>query len=650
MKTRKALILAALAITGASILGCTALPEELQPLDNDTVTQTITVSLDGQPLTRALTPEGEKTFAAGEQIAIFYEKTSGGLAKVVSEPLSEDDITDEGKSAIIPVALDNPKADGELRIIYPAAMAKADGTPDYDALKEQDGSLATLAAELDLCTFEGSLSESAELPLNPKLTNKLALCEFTLKNPDGQDITSTINYFHITDGIYFYQIKPTSLEKIYVALRPVSARQTLHFIAIDYFDIFDTEEYYAGEFGERELHFYQKGVSAKKLSAGSLYPVILNLQDNAHYRLLGSDSGDLLVGDNSTDYFNIPTLGLDILDGGNGKDILFGDTGIAGLVARVNNELIETSAPTFTDVYKFIINNPATVATWYGADNSQTNPETGDSLDQPDVLIGGAGNDIVFAQGGDDLIFGDGALDAIANWFELYGTDVTVPNINAAFDAMQLSTRKAGLADLEASSDGNDTLYGGIGDDIMCGMGGADKLFGGNGDDVLLGGSGKDELNGGNGDDYLDGGKGADTLLGGDGNDIFRYGKGDTIDGEDGFNILLGNENDGSLNDLLAGGLISHVEVFLKCILNDIDELTLTDLEKLESVLGLYVDPDEDCIILSNDSYSDEMGWKLENGTITYESELFTVILETTLTVIEDTENNQFILTRTVPD
>lgn len=69
--------------------------------------------------------------------------------------------------------------------------------------------------------------------------------------------------------------------------------------------------------------------------------------------------------------------------------------------------------------------------------------------------------------------------------------------------------------------DGADMLYGDNGDDVVNGGEGIDKLFGGNGNDNLAGGAGDDMLYGDNGSDFLSGGAGRNVLTGGNGADIF---------------------------------------------------------------------------------------------------------------------------------
>ncbi|MGL6311776.1 immunoglobulin-like domain-containing protein [Aeromonas veronii] len=60
---------------------------------------------------------------------------------------------------------------------------------------------------------------------------------------------------------------------------------------------------------------------------------------------------------------------------------------------------------------------------------------------------------------------------------------------------------------------GNDKLQGGLGDDILFGQGGNDELYGNDGKDILYGGTGSDKLYGGLGNDILTGGEGKDFFL-----------------------------------------------------------------------------------------------------------------------------------------
>ena len=319
--------------------------------------------------------------------------------------------------------------------------------------------------------------------------------------------------------------------------------------------------------------------------------------------------------------------GSDIVDGGGGDDFLFGDSGIADLEDKVAAKMgISADILTDADVLRYLSEHPGVVAGWEDADNSQTDPQTGASMDRADVLIGNDGNDIVFAQGGDDILFGDASLDAVAHGLNLSGGDVTVANIADGIESMGVTRLKSLFANLEGNEDGYDLLFGGDGDDRIFGDGGDDELHGGSGSDTLFGGGGDDALVGGSDSDYLDGGAGADRIDGGAGLDIIRYDSADTIDGGDDIDILLGNSGDGSLASLTN---VCNVEIFLKVVNGTIDGLDLTDIWKLANVANLNVNEDGDEVWLGDE-------WQLvgtTNGitTITYTGTDFALTLETTM-------------------
>ena len=169
----KILSIAAIFAIGALTIGCNSLKEELEvpgtePVSEKTITVTAMVGLDTS--TKALTAAGVKTFAAGETIAVFYTNTSDALVKT-TYTFTAGDLIDGGRKASITVSMTAPKAGGAVKYIYPNAMAKADGTVNYAALATQDGTLATLAANFDLATYDGTLTGEAALPASVTLSN-----------------------------------------------------------------------------------------------------------------------------------------------------------------------------------------------------------------------------------------------------------------------------------------------------------------------------------------------------------------------------------------------------------------------------------------------------------------------------------------------
>jgi Ca2+-binding RTX toxin-like protein len=115
------------------------------------------------------------------------------------------------------------------------------------------------------------------------------------------------------------------------------------------------------------------------------------------------------------------------------------------------------------------------------------------SLEDPNRIIGQAGDDFISGGLYRDKIFGGPGNDHIFNSFPWKREQ--------------------------------DIVRGGPGDDFLVVNG---SIFGGPGDDTLIGGDveyslSSDYLDGGPGNDVLDGLKGQDKLLGGAGDDIFRF-------------------------------------------------------------------------------------------------------------------------------
>lgn len=267
MKTMKFLGMAILAVVGAVIAGCSSddsftetTPQQPANTDN-IVTLTTTVGFDDSetvaaPTSRALAPDGTKTFAVGDKLAVVYTNTSNATVKVESVALKDGDIANGGKSANFTVTLTNPKANGSVKYIYPAAMVKSDGSVNYDALATQDGTLSTLSSSLDLATYDGTLTASAGLPASTTLTNQLAILALTLKNIDGtSDLTASTTFASISDGTNSYGITRTAAAgPIYVAIRPTSSA-----------NIFVTA--IAG------TKYYVKSLSGKTYAASNGYPL-----------------------------------------------------------------------------------------------------------------------------------------------------------------------------------------------------------------------------------------------------------------------------------------------------------------------------------------------------------------------------------------
>ena len=292
MKTTKYFLsMAALALVGAMMTGCSSDEDFSNPQQpenkNNVVTLTTTVGLDdGGATTRALTSTGVKTFAVGEQVALAYWNTSiNQWEKAVSQALTDDDISADGKTATLTFTLNNPQENSTVEYCYPAAMANDYGQEDYTKLATQTGgTLASLAANYDLATGDGDL-DGLKLPA-VTLINKVAILAITLKNSDGSsDITSSITGLTVGDGTNTYAVtRETGAGPIYVAIWPVIGA-TITVNATD---------------GTKN---YIKTLTGKTYAAGNGYPVswrmavpALNITSPSVGQVIGSDGKNYAYG------------------------------------------------------------------------------------------------------------------------------------------------------------------------------------------------------------------------------------------------------------------------------------------------------------------------------------------------------------------
>ncbi|NOH42075.1 VWA domain-containing protein, partial [Vibrio coralliilyticus] len=158
-----------------------------------------------------------------------------------------------------------------------------------------------------------------------------------------------------------------------------------------------------------------------------------------------------------------------------------------------------------------------------------------------DNIEGGQGNDILF---GDLIDFDNIDGQGIAALQKYVASETSSPLADVSAEDVHSYVRQ-NHSDFDVSRDGDqdDTLSGGVGDDILFGQGGDDTLDGGAGNDILLGGAG---------DDTLIGGLGSDILSGGDGEDEFVWHDGDLDGGTDVITDFHVSEDKIDISDLLG--------------------------------------------------------------------------------------------------
>ncbi|KRP59821.1 hypothetical protein TU79_14405 [Pseudomonas trivialis] len=168
-----------------------------------------------------------------------------------------------------------------------------------------------------------------------------------------------------------------------------------------------------------------------------------------------------------------------------------------------------------------------------------------------DNLTGGSANDILF---GDLITYKGQEGSAALKAFAAEKLATTVDHIDDRTlhqyitEHVQDIGTMANASNIYGTKDGNDTLIGNAGNDILFGQGGNDSLSGGAGNDILVGGKGDDVLSGGAGADTFVWLKGDTNTSGGfDRITDFKHGEGDKLDLSD---LLQGN-NDNNLSNYL---------------------------------------------------------------------------------------------------
>ncbi len=287
-------------------------------------------------------------------------------------------------------------------------------------------------------------------------------------------------------------------------------------------------------------------------------------------------AGELLAHDDLEGLVQITGVGYTSSRG----DRLLLDAGsfIRGLELRGGDGADTFLAPDFVDGNLTLLGNGGNDTLYGGAGN--------------DIILGGAGNDVLqgragrdFMQGGlgDDIVRGQGGTDTIGGGLGndrldgSVGTNVLQEEVDSNMVLATVLgtvpvTKLSGIGTdilegdftsailiggasnnvLDARSfNGEVTILGGAGNDLIYGSNVRAVVDGGDGDDVIFGGAGSDLLAGGAGRDSITGAGAADKILGGSGND--------TLNGGTGTDLVLGEEGDDSVigelgADRLSGG------------------------------------------------------------------------------------------------
>ena len=320
----------------------------------------------------------------------------------------------------------------------------------------------------------------------------------------------------------------------------------------------------------------------------------------------------------------------DVVLGGRGNDILFGDSGVSNLAALIAGKLgVDVAVLTSVQVLEYINSHPEEFDVSYS--EKEIDGVTV-AFDKADILLGGSGDDIVYGQGGDDLLFGDGS-DTATSGTSIETLNALLTDAGAeAGDSYAERIRNLGTSETPDQPSELDRFI-----DSLEGTGGIEKDA--DGDDRLFGGTGDDVLLGMGGDDYIDGGAGEDAIFGGRGNDIIVYDNNDyLVSGGSGIDFMVSNDSNLTMEALLSGGkngkegpIVDSIEVLLK---GDA-ALSLTSLDQLAKDYGITLGTNaegKETLILDMDKWT-----KTADGTYVFNggAEDGDLTLETNLTPVE---------------
>ena len=235
MKTSiRILSLAVLALTMAACSNDTEQPTAVQPAQGNAgegIPFSATIAT-GSATTRALTEENGtiiSTWAKGEQVALIHN----GVVDVMT---AGDPDKTTGNVTITGTLSVTPEDNDDVTVVYPASAVDATTKAvKADLLTTQDGTLTTIATDLNLRQSNGATFKVGELTatLNGTVTlaNQIAIVKFSLS--DGHNALAA-KQFVIKDGsdnvlTTVTPSKPAS--DLYVAMAPATTASTFKFEA-----------------------------------------------------------------------------------------------------------------------------------------------------------------------------------------------------------------------------------------------------------------------------------------------------------------------------------------------------------------------------------------------------------------------------------
>ncbi|MFZ3053219.1 MAG: hypothetical protein WA099_07380, partial [Sulfuricurvum sp.] len=302
--------------------------------------------------------------------------------------------------------------------------------------------------------------------------------------------------------------------------------------------------------------------------------------------IIGATGNDTIVGDAQNNYL-YGMAGDDTLKGGAGSDYLDGGTNTAGVgdwvdytgdgvTDLVNGVTVDLHIKTWQNISTsrgsdYIIN----VENVRGTDKNDS--ITDDSGNINNSLLGMAGDDTFTVLGGSNTIDGgtESTTGDTVSYFYTNGVTVTLDangdgtavvaggGTDTLKDIENIVGSSSVIKDIITGNASNNTIWGNNGDDTIDGGGGADVLFGNSDNDLIYGGIGSDTIDGGAGNDNLysntvgavDSAGTKNTIYGGSGYDTIHGGLSNDILNGDSITVGRSGQGDWISYDLLTTGV-----------------------------------------------------------------------------------------------
>jgi Ca2+-binding RTX toxin-like protein len=277
-------------------------------------------------------------------------------------------------------------------------------------------------------------------------------------------------------------------------------------------------------------------------AAGDVYVSIENLMGSSYgdeltgsyvdNRIEGIGGNDIIFGLSGHDLL-LGGAGDDVIDGGFGNDLLRGGPGADALTGDVGTDWAQYNTASAGVTLSLASGGTggeaagdslATIENVRGSDHADT--LTGDAA--RNLIMAGAGDDVLDGAGGPDVLHGEAGDDQISGGTEgdeLWGgAGADTLDGGAGLDWARYDSSPAGVTvDLARGTGAGGDAEG----DMLTAV---EFLWGSGFADVLAGDAGVNMIRGGGGDDVIRGGGANDVLEGHGGADVFVFGPGDGID------------------------------------------------------------------------------------------------------------------------